>query len=76
MGGVQVYKMVITILPLIPIVILLVQNGIYVNELLANQNSIIATESQVRILFNNDLAKLPEIKFQVIEQYPNTVDYL
>ena len=52
MGGVQVYKMVITILPLIPIVILLVQNGIYVNELLANQNSIIATESQVRIFVN------------------------
>ena len=47
MTGVQVYKTVITLLPLVPILVLLVQNTLYVNDLLAQQTSISSTESQV-----------------------------
>ena len=46
-SGVQVYKMIITLLPLIPILVLLVQNALYVNNLLTQQSSISYTESQV-----------------------------
>ena len=55
LGGVQIYKGIISFLPLIPIIVLLVQNGIYVNDLLANQNSIISTEGQVRTTPNDVL---------------------
>ena len=47
LGGVEVYKMVITFLPLIPIIMLLVQNGLYVNEYLESQSSIYVTEQKV-----------------------------
>ena len=47
MTGVQVYKTVITLLPLVPILVLLVQNTLYVNDLLAQQTSISSTEAQV-----------------------------
>ena len=49
-SGVQVYKMIITLLPLIPILVLLVQNALYVNNLLTQQSSISYTESQVTTL--------------------------
>ena len=48
-GGVQAYKMVITVLPLIPIIVLLVQNALYVNTLLTSQNAISSTETQVSL---------------------------
>ena len=46
-GGVQAYKLIISLLPLVPIIVLLAQNAIYVNDLVENQSSISATESQV-----------------------------
>ena len=65
MTGVQVYKTVITLLPLVPILVLLVQNTLYVNDLLAQQTSISSTESQVTwinyLLLNwvNSILKTP-----------------
>ena len=47
--GVQAYRLIITLLPLVPIFILLTQNAANVNLLIDNQSSIAFTESQVKI---------------------------
>ena len=57
--GVQAYRLIITLLPLVPIFILLTQNAANVNLLIDNQSSIAFTESQVKIVFSNVVGLQP-----------------
>ena len=67
--GVQAYRLIITLLPLVPIFILLTQNAANVNVLIDNQSSIAFTESQVKIEFK-DVDGLSKISNKTLQFYP------